>query len=257
MNSLREVFLSYNHDDRKLAARLKKELTQYGLHAFLAHEDLAVSSQWRREIVRHLNSCIAIVAVVTKNFYKSDWTCQEMGIAMGKEKTIISLILDDGICPRGFMESFQYIRSSRDSLGDALSQVAEVLDAARLSREAREAYETLAGILNLLLLTWENRAGRRRNPQVISAIRYHFGSYSEQLSEALSINEHVIDPRIARSFKALIKATNEFRQVYSDDYVVLDRMGEKVFKRGTELMRWLRERLPKWWQKKYLAPPEA
>ncbi len=188
---MREVFLSYNHDDRKLAARLKKELTQYGLHAFLAHEDLAVSSQWRREIVRHLNSCIAIVAVVTKNFYKSDWTCQEMGIAMGKEKTIISLILDDGICPRGFMESFQYIRSSRDSLGDALSQVAEVLDAARLSREAREAYETLAGILNLLLLTWENRAGRRRNPQVISAIRYHFGSYSEQLSEALSINEHV------------------------------------------------------------------
>lgn len=96
---MREVFLSYHHDDRKLAARLKKELVRYGLRAFLAHEDIAVSSQWRREIVRHLNSCIAIVAVVTRSFYKSDWTCQEMGIAMGKEKTIISLILDDGINP--------------------------------------------------------------------------------------------------------------------------------------------------------------
>ncbi len=256
MNSLREVFLSYHHDDRKLAARLKKELTQYGLRAFLAHEDLTVSSQWRREIVRHLDSCMAIVAVVTKSFYKSDWTCQEIGIAMGKEKIIISLILDDGVGPRGFMESFQYIRSSRGSLEEALPQVARVLNAARVSQETREAYKTLAGILNLLLLTWANRAGRRRNPQVISEIRYHFGSYSEQLSEALSLNERVIDPRIARSFKALIKATNEFGGVYSDDYVMLDRMGEKVFKRGTELMRWLRERIPKWWQKEYLDPPE-
>lgn len=139
---------------------------------------------------------------------------------------------------------------------DALPQVANVLDAARLSQESREAYKTLAGILNLLLLTWENRAGRPRNPQIISEIRYHFGSYSEQLSEAISLNERVIDPRIARSFKALIKATNEFNASYSDDYATLDRMGEKVFKRGTELMRWLRERIPKWWQKEYLDPPE-
>jgi hypothetical protein len=252
MNSLREVFLSYHHNYRKVADRLKKELSQYGLSAFLAHEDLAVSSQWRREILRHLNTCVAVVAVVTRSFYKSDWTSQEVGIAMGKEKAIISLVVGEGIGPRGFMESFQYVRSSDNSLEDALRQVAKVLDAAKLSQKTREAYRNLAGILNLLLLTWKNRAGYRRNPVTISEIRYHFSIYSEQLSEALSLNKDAIDHRIGRSFRALIKMTNEYLRLDSADYRTLDKTGEKVFNRGTELMGWLRERIPKWWQKKYL-----
>jgi hypothetical protein len=254
MISLREVFLSYHHKDRRAAGRLKRELSQYGLTAFLAHEDLAVSSQWRREILRHLSSCVAIVPIITSNFYKSDWTCQEVGVAIGKEKTIISLVLEERIGPRGFMESFQYARSSKISLEHGIRQIANVLNATKLSqsKETREAYQALAGILNMLLLTWENRALRRRNSMAIAEIKYKFGGYSEELDETLSLYKDVIDPRTSSSFKALIKATKEYLRWDSDDYEGLDRKGKKLINRGTELMQRLREKIPKSWQKKYL-----
>jgi len=43
-----------------------------------------------------------------------------MGIAVDKQKAIIGPVLEEGIGPRGFMESFQYVLCSKDSLEDAL-----------------------------------------------------------------------------------------------------------------------------------------
>lgn len=251
---MREIFLSYHHEDRTLAGRLKKELREYGLACFLAHEDLAISSQWRREILRHLNACVAIVPIITNNFYKSDWTSQEVGFAIAKRKTIISLVLEERISPRGFLESYQYVRSSKMELENAIKKIVGVLTAAKLpyTKESRDAYEMLAGTLNMLLLTWDNRAWSRHNSMAIAEIKHKFGGYSDEFAETLSVYRDAIDPLTAQSFKALIKATNEYREWNSDDYNGLDRKGKRLIKRGTELMERLRDRVPKSWQKQYL-----
>lgn len=252
---MREVFLSYHHADRKLAGRIRKEFSQFGFRAFLAHEDLVVSSQWRREILRHLDSCVALVAIFTKNFYKSDWTSQEVGVAIGKEKSIISLVFGERIGLRGFMESFQGIRASEDSLEDVLGQATRVMDGTKQSSETRRAYKGLAGILNLLVLTWKNSAGYRRDAQKVSYLRNAFASYSGQLSEVLSLEEERIDPKVAGSVKTLIRMANDYSNFYPNDFAALEDMGEKTFNRAMKLMRWFGDRIPVKWQKQYLDKP--
>ena len=90
--SWKEVFLSYHHKDKTLAGKIKKRLDTLGFDAFLAHEDIDVSVESNREILRRLESCSVLIAIVTRNFSRSEWTNQEVGIFLGKNKPVVSLV---------------------------------------------------------------------------------------------------------------------------------------------------------------------
>jgi hypothetical protein len=89
--TMKEVFLSYHHKDKKIAAKVKTELKKAGFSSFLAHDDIRVSRVWREEILKRLDSCSALMAIVTKNFASSVWVNQEVGAAMARGKPIVSL----------------------------------------------------------------------------------------------------------------------------------------------------------------------
>lgn len=97
-----EVFLSYHHDDKLLAANVRGQLESLGCVAFLAHEDIEVSAEWRAEILRHLDTCSGLIAIVTDNFSKSPWTNQEVGVVIGKTKPVVSLLFSSSRDLRGF-----------------------------------------------------------------------------------------------------------------------------------------------------------
>jgi hypothetical protein len=48
---MKEIFLSYHHNDGKIAAEVKTELQKAGFASFLAHDD-EVSKIWRQEILK-------------------------------------------------------------------------------------------------------------------------------------------------------------------------------------------------------------
>ena len=127
---MNEVFLSYNHDNRVLAGRVKQRLEKLGFAAFLAHEDIEVSEKWRSEILKHLDSCSGMLAIVTENFSKSAWTNQEVGFLMGRNKPIVSLAF--GIPTKslpGLLEELQAIPDvSEASLEAALDKAAKFLE---------------------------------------------------------------------------------------------------------------------------------
>jgi hypothetical protein len=106
---MKEVFLSYHHEDKKIAAEVKSELKRAGFEGFLAHDDIEVSKEWRDEILTHLDSCSALTAIVTEHFAGSVWVNQEVGVAMGKRKPIVSLIFARSQALPGFLEMFQGI----------------------------------------------------------------------------------------------------------------------------------------------------
>jgi len=102
------IFLSHQAKFKVEVAALKQELEYYGTKCFVAHEDIKPTQKWLKEIKRAIKDCDALVALLTPDFRESQWTDQEIGMAMGLKKLVISVRL--GRDPYGFMASAQALK---------------------------------------------------------------------------------------------------------------------------------------------------
>jgi hypothetical protein len=135
-----DFFLAYHHDDNILAGKIKRELEQRGSTAFLAHEDIEISKTWREEILEHLKSCQALIAVVTPSFEKSTYANQEAGIILGKGKPVISLNFTKEL--PGFLESIQAIHASETTIEIAVEKAIKVIQGREPSTYIEPAFKT-------------------------------------------------------------------------------------------------------------------
>ena len=135
-----EFFLSYHHDDKILAGKVKQEIQRRGSEAFLAHEDIEVSKTWRSEILSHLRSCNALIAIVTDSFPKSFYANQEVGMIMGKGKPVVSLIFG-GTLP-GFLESIQAIHASEPNIRIDVERAIKDITGRELATYIEPAFKT-------------------------------------------------------------------------------------------------------------------
>ncbi len=132
-----EIFVSYHNEDIHLARKVKKQFEAYGWSAFLASDDIRPSESWRDEILRHIDSCSVLIAVVTPRTTQSAWMNQEVGIAKGKGKRIISLLFGRSGDLPGFLESIQGIFASKDDVVDAVRKANNAISEVR--QEPRES----------------------------------------------------------------------------------------------------------------------
>ncbi len=100
-----KLFLSHLSKNKKAALALKEELQNYGIDVFVAHEDIEPSREWVREIEKALSTCDALAALLTSGFHNSDWTDQEVGMAISRRVLIVPLMLV--LTPYGFMGKYQ------------------------------------------------------------------------------------------------------------------------------------------------------
>ena len=120
--------MSYSTLDKVLAGKIRELLTKEGVEVFLAHHDIAISKEWREEILKHLNSCDALLAVITPNFRKSVWTNQEAGFVIGKGNKVVSLIFKYvDIKKLGFLEAYQGIQTKNENLEENIRKILEVI----------------------------------------------------------------------------------------------------------------------------------
>jgi hypothetical protein len=94
------LFLSHVSAHKVPISKLKIELANFGVDAFLAHEDIEPTREWRDEIAVALGSMNALVALFTPGFHESSWTDQEIGWALGRGVLVMSVRL--GTDPYGF-----------------------------------------------------------------------------------------------------------------------------------------------------------
>src|SRR5260370_6540148 len=97
------AFISYSHKDRKFGAQAKGVLAEVGIEAFLAHDDLHVSDEWRARIIEELNRCDIFVPLLSANFMESKWAPQEVGFIISRPDVAIAPISLDGTTPFGFI----------------------------------------------------------------------------------------------------------------------------------------------------------
>lgn len=113
------LFLSHLSAFRKVTGALQRKLRPYGISAFVAHVDIEPTKEWQSEIEAALFSMDALAAVLTAGFKESNWTDQEVGVAIGRGVLVVPIIRD--MDPYGPIGKYQGLNAR----GMTVSQVAQ------------------------------------------------------------------------------------------------------------------------------------
>ena len=136
------LFISHVSDYKENASNLKNSLAHYGIDCFVAHEDITPSKEWEVEIENGLFTMDALCAIVVPEFTKSQWCDQEVGIALGQHKLVISI--NKGANPYGFFGKFQALKSKHK----ASEMANDVWKAISNNERTKDLYsEKLIGLL--------------------------------------------------------------------------------------------------------------
>lgn len=119
------LFLSHVSQHKVAVSELKNELALRGIAAFVAHEDIEPSLEWRDEIELALRSMHALAALVTPDFHASQWTDQEVGWALGRGVLVVPVRL--GADPYGFAGKVQAVPGSLEQPKTLAPSLAKIL----------------------------------------------------------------------------------------------------------------------------------
>lgn len=104
------IFLSHLATMKSSTTKLRAELLNYGISAFVAHEDIEPTKEWQTEIESALASMDGLIALLVPGFKESSWCDQEVGVAIGRKLPIVSVKL--GLDPYGFIGKFQALQGA-------------------------------------------------------------------------------------------------------------------------------------------------
>lgn len=104
-----KLFLSHKSECKVQVAEMKKKFSRLGISAFVAHEDIHPTQEWQDEIENALFSMEGFVALMSEDFRDSNWTDQEVGVAIGRQVPMVSVRL--GTDPYGFIGKYQALTS--------------------------------------------------------------------------------------------------------------------------------------------------
>jgi hypothetical protein len=136
INSFPKVFLSYSSIDKVIAGDIKRNLENYGLEVFLAHEDIEPSIEWEKEIFFRLKNCDIFIPIVSANFRNSKFTDQETGIAIGDGKLIVPVSID--MTPYGFISKLQALKC-KDDIPSSCKKIISILIKSSLLNDLKNA----------------------------------------------------------------------------------------------------------------------
>jgi hypothetical protein len=126
------LFLSHLSSFKKTTAVLQAALRRFGISAFVAHVDIEPTREWQDEIEAGLFSMDALVAIVMPGFKESNWTDQEVGVAVGRGVLVIPVIR--GLNPYGFIAKYQGLQANGKSVTQVALSIFEVLVASPKTR---------------------------------------------------------------------------------------------------------------------------
>jgi serine/threonine protein kinase len=120
-----KLFVSHLSNNKKRMSAMKSNLSNWGISAFIAHEDIEPSREWMNEIEIGLQTMEVLAAVVEPGFKESDWCAQEVGYALGRNVDIIPLRA--GLDPFGFFGKYQGIQIKGKVPEDVANEITHLL----------------------------------------------------------------------------------------------------------------------------------
>jgi hypothetical protein len=127
------LFISHSSKQKIEIGEFKVALRQYGIDAFVAHDDIEPTKEWQDVIETALHTCEAFTAYLTLDFQPSDWCDQEVGVALARGILIIPI--RKGKNPYGFMGKYQALPGANKHPPRLAEDIAEILRSNGLTAE--------------------------------------------------------------------------------------------------------------------------
>jgi len=115
------VFITHKAENKHKAGELKDELERYGISCFVAHKDIEPTKEWIQEIENALFSMDLLIALMSEAFHDSNWTDQEVGVAVGRYIPVIPVKI--GKDPYGFIGKYQALPGAWSDINKMTSDI--------------------------------------------------------------------------------------------------------------------------------------
>lgn len=123
-----KVFISHTLKDGEIAIALSKALKEKNVHTF-SGDDIAPGSQISREISSLISSADAIIAILSKHSFSSEWVRKELDEALFNEKfkdgffpVLLSSSFEDLSRLPWVLQKINHLRLSRDEAPEVLGK---------------------------------------------------------------------------------------------------------------------------------------
>ena len=177
------VFLSHISVHKVFAAELQGALSNFGITAFVAHEDIEPDSEWQDEIEKALRTCDTLVALLHPDFNNSTWTDQEVGYALGRGIPVFSVRL--GMSPYGLFGRKQAFNGN----GKEAPEIAkELFDG---YRNHSKSADKMADVIIGMLVESGSFAESGANCRLVESLTTWKPEYKERLRKAVAENGQV------------------------------------------------------------------
>ena len=177
------IFLSHLSANREFAAELQEAMDEYGLTAFVAHNDIEPTTEWQNEIETALSTCEVLVALLHHGFKESNWTDQEVGFAMGRGLPIYSVRYDQD--PYGFIGRFQAFNGNGKNADVLAKEIFDVL------RQHKQTQRRMAEILVSRFESSYSFQNAKSNIGLLEELETWNRSYSERIEKAIDNNSQI------------------------------------------------------------------
>jgi hypothetical protein len=168
-------------------------LLSLGFDAFVAHEDIEPSRQWREAIEEALATCHALVAYVTPDFRESNWCSQEVGWALGRGVAVLPVRA--GADPYGFFGAIQAVNEGGRADVPIAVDIAGALTTDILRRGPSRVQAILAEALVTAFCQSRSFDGTRARYGLLARLPRSLitQEMAERLGSACSENRQVLD----------------------------------------------------------------
>ncbi len=120
-----KLFLSHLSSFKNTTGQLQAALRKYGVSAFVAHVDIEPTREWMDEIEAGLYSMDALAAILMPGFKESNWTDQEIGVAVGRGVLVIPIMR--GLEPYGFISKYQGLNATKKTVAAVAEEIFRIL----------------------------------------------------------------------------------------------------------------------------------
>lgn len=190
------VFLSHLSAFKKKTGQLQAALRPYGISSFVAHVDSEPTREWMSEIEAGLHSMDALVAILMPGFKDSNWTDQEVGVAVGRGVLVIPIMR--GLEPYGFISKYQGLDVQGMTVSNVASEVFKIL-----ATSPRTRAKMLTCLVETTLQTQSDVAIIAKLKH-ISSVKDYPQPLIQKLQEGAAASKAFSTPRVREKLNAVL-----------------------------------------------------
>lgn len=104
-----KVFISYSTKDLTQVELLRQQLSGTPIEVFIAEHSVLPGEDLGVKITQAIAECDLFVVLWSQNAENSKWVSQEIGHAKAKQKSILPLVLNEGLELPAFISTLKYL----------------------------------------------------------------------------------------------------------------------------------------------------